>query len=163
MEGMMGISYSEDEGPEMCFNTAKSWQLGWYSDKRKTINVLSQGSFTGSLVGIDDYASAGDNEYVTIKIENGQVDLFIGFNRKTGINSGTQEASNKVTVQSQNGDGGYGKSKLLAELGSGDNYRMTNHRGNNLLIIKVISIDTKAAIHIFKPATKTYTLWSSKS
>jgi hypothetical protein len=147
MTGMMGYSYSNDEGPVMCFNPAKSWQLGWYSDKRVAVNV-NDGLFSGTLVGVDDYLSAGNNEYVNIMVENGSEDLFIGFNRNTGINSGTQEAPNKVTVQSQGG--GSSNSLLLAELGSGDFYGVSNYLGTEgKLVIKVVTIDTKAAIEIY--------------
>eukprot|EP00961_Rhodomonas_salina_P133701 1799036-Rhodomonas_salina.1 len=27
----MGFSYSSDNTPEMCFNNAKNYQLGWYT------------------------------------------------------------------------------------------------------------------------------------
>ena len=30
--GMMGFSYGGESTPRMCFNAAKNYQLGWYSD-----------------------------------------------------------------------------------------------------------------------------------
>ena len=38
--GMMGYSYNQDEGPVMCFNGVKSWQLDWYPNGRETITPL---------------------------------------------------------------------------------------------------------------------------
>lgn len=55
--GMMGYSYSTDEGPIMCFNPAKSWQLGWYDGRYATVDPLSQ-TWSGKLIGVTDYQSA---------------------------------------------------------------------------------------------------------
>jgi hypothetical protein len=49
--GMMGYSYSEDS-TKMCFNPAKSWQLGWYSDKRIELDMKARGPFSGELIGL---------------------------------------------------------------------------------------------------------------
>ena len=54
---MMGYSYSGDDGPLMCFNPGKSWNLGWYTDRHATADPLSQ-TWTGTLVGVAEYASA---------------------------------------------------------------------------------------------------------
>jgi small nuclear ribonucleoprotein (snRNP)-like protein len=135
----------------MCFNPAKSWQLGWYIDKRVTVDVLNDGPFNGTLVGVDDYLSAGDNEYVHIKVTKGSNHLYIGFNRNTGINSGTKEAGNQVIITQRNG-GGYSTSTLKAKFGPGGIYRVGNYLGTGKsLLIKVVSIDTKAVIQISIP------------
>jgi hypothetical protein len=43
----------------MCFNGAKSWQLGWYSSKHaELLNFNTPGkSWSGQLVGIADYGN----------------------------------------------------------------------------------------------------------
>lgn len=56
--GMMGYSYASDDGPIMCFNPGKSWNLGWYTDRHATADPLSQ-TWTGTLVGVADYANSG--------------------------------------------------------------------------------------------------------
>jgi hypothetical protein len=167
--GMMGYSYSEDEGPAMCFNNAKMWQLGWcvvptpradsdvvanfafslrslrrvqvvsyfelallqrnrhtwapnatftltltfvvtntinlrYADK---VLQWSGTSTTVELVGLSDYSSAGTGQQIVFKIPGSLSsmqsvnDFYIGFNRKTGINSGTKEGGNQVTIQTK--------------------------------------------------------------
>jgi hypothetical protein len=125
----------------MCFNPAKSWQLGWYNDKRTTVDlILNGGTFSGSLVGIADYQSAG-NRFVNVKVENGDTDLFIGFNLKQGINSGTLEAANKVTIQAQGS--GYSSSSLVAELAENEEYTIQNYLNSGSdAVVKVGLIDT---------------------
>jgi hypothetical protein len=136
----MGYAYADDDGPVMCLNPAKSWQLGWYSDKRTTVDLLNGGAFATTLVGIDDYQSAG-NRFVNVKIENGNTDLFIGFNRQKGINSGTREAANKVTIQAQSS--GYSRSFLVAKLGVNETYTIQNYQNSGTdAVVKVGSIDT---------------------
>jgi hypothetical protein len=139
--GFMGYSYSADEGPIMCFNPAKSWQLGWYSDKRTTVvDLFNDGAFATTLVGIDDYQLAG-NRFVNVKVENGNTDLFIGFNRQKGINSGTREAANKVTIQTQGS--GFSSSSLVAKLAENEEYTIRNYQNSGTdAVVKVESIDT---------------------
>jgi hypothetical protein len=76
----------------MCFNGAKSWQLGWYSSKHvELLNFNTPGR-------IADY---GNNlsKNVLIKLEAGSIlDYLINFNCQTGINSGTQEAEIKFSL-----------------------------------------------------------------
>ena len=142
---MMGFSYSLDNGPIMCFNGAKSWQLGWYSSKHvELLNFNTPGqSWSGQLVGIADY---GNNlsENVLIKLEAGNIlDYFINFNRQTGINSGTREAGNQVLITSRGGTNGYSESTLLAKLSTGGSYIIENFAGSGLpVIIQVTAINT---------------------
>jgi hypothetical protein len=102
--GMMGYSYSQDEGPVMCFNNAKMWQLGWYSDRHFEWTGTST---SVELVGISEYTAAGSGQQIVVRIAGGlssiqsSSDYYIGFNRKTGINSGTVEGGNQVTIQTK--------------------------------------------------------------
>lgn len=143
--GLMGLSYSSDDYPKMCFTPAKSWQLGWYSDERTTVNVAQDGPFTASLRGIADYDFAGGNGLVHLKIENGSVDYYIGFNRATGINSDVVEAKNKVTIQKQGQ--GYSNSKLIAKLKANEKKRLPMKDGGDL-ILRVLEINDRANIEI---------------
>jgi outer membrane biosynthesis protein TonB len=138
--GMMGVSYSEDS-TKMCYNPAKSWQLGWYEAKRISVDFSSRGSFNGKLIGITDYQDAGsDGKYVNVQLTSPDRadDIFLGFNLDAGINSGTKEGRNQVTVTSQVTDD---KSDLLAQLGSSGSYTISNFYGGENLIVKVQSID----------------------
>jgi len=138
--GLMGYSYGSFT-TRMCFNNAKSWQLGWYGLKRETLDFSQRGGFNGTLVGVNDYQHvAATGRYVVVKIVGGTAgDLFVGFNRKAGINADTPEGVNQVTVQNQLGTG---KSWLQAKLSAGGQFNVTNFRNTNrTLIIKVTSIN----------------------
>jgi hypothetical protein len=135
--GFMGYSYASFT-TKMCYNNAKSWQLGWYGLKRETLDFSQRGGFNGTFVGVNDYLSTTGN-YVVVKIVGGTSgDFFVGFNRQTGINADTQEATNQVTIQRQVGTG---KSSLLAKLSAGGEFTVTNFQGTKSLIVKVTTIN----------------------
>jgi hypothetical protein len=114
----------------MCFNAAKSWQLGWYSDKAVTLDKTNEPSYVGVLGGIADY-SVSDHT-VLVKLDTGSsIDYYVNYNRRSGINSDTQEAGNQVTVVTQGGEGtGYGESELVAKLVAGATYTILNFDGS---------------------------------
>jgi hypothetical protein len=126
----MGYSYSGDDSPIMCFNAAKSWQLGWYSDKAVTLDKTNEPSYVGILGGIADY-SVSDHT-VLVKLDTGSsTNYYVTYNWRSGINSGTQEAGNQVTVVKQGDDGtGYGESQLVAKLGAGKTYTIRKFDGS---------------------------------
>ena len=106
----------------LCFNAAKSWQLGWYKDKGITINSSSSAPcFDGILHGIADYPIATT---VLLKVQTESNDYCINFNAKKGINRGTQEAGNMVTVVSRprGPRDSYAESELVSKLGGGESY-----------------------------------------
>ena len=123
--------YSDDVG-KMCFNAAKTWQLGWYNDKKITVDPLVNSDTSVTMVGVADYAVAGSNRYVVTKIETGtSVDLFVAFNRATGINSQNDQADDQVTiVETGNNGESYSQSFLKATLLQGQSYVATNFAGS---------------------------------
>jgi len=130
--GMMGYSYFSDDGPQMCFNPAKSYQLGWYDDQQASIDPsLNGGSHAYTLNGAADYKSNPD-ALVTLRLElNGGGDYYVGYNRAVGPNSGTQEAQNKVViVKKSGGPYNYGESDLVASLSSSQSWSISNWNGN---------------------------------
>ena len=103
----MGFSYSQDDGPRMCFNAAKNYQLGWYSDKTKVISpgASTDNCFAGDLYGTAFYADAGA-QTVGIKVNTDtSTDVYIMYNAKTGIQSGTVEGGNQVMVVTTGAEG----------------------------------------------------------
>jgi len=55
---IMGYTYDEENGPKMCFNGAKSWQLGWYSDAHMSIDASLAAEweyYEINLVGIANF------------------------------------------------------------------------------------------------------------
>jgi hypothetical protein len=145
----MGYSYRSDDGAEMCFNAAKSWQLGWYEDKAVPLNEASDNimSYQGVLGGIADYADS--DHKVLVKLNTGSsTDYYVNFNRQSGINVGTQEGRNQVTVVAQGGEGGgYAESELLAKLSAGDAWSLSNFDGvsGTTATVTVNSIDGATA------------------
>ncbi len=122
-QGMMGYSYSQDDGPVMCFNAAKSSQLSWYSDKEVEVNQ----SWSGKVIGLADYDAASSDQQVILKGEGADNSfIYVTYNRKAGINSGTKEAGDLVTiVRGANRQ----TSSLLAKLAAGGNYTLADFWG----------------------------------
>lgn len=140
--GFMGYSYAVFN-QKMCYNPAKSWQMGWYSQRRMVLDFSQRGGFAGSLIGITDYQhTAAVDKFVHLMIPGPTENLYIGFNRNTGINANTQEGWNQVVVQAQNGTG---VSDLRAKLRAGGEYVVDQHLNQRKLIIKVTSINLAAS------------------
>jgi len=136
--GLMGYSYSNDEGPLMCFNAAKNWQLGWYVDRAISIPNPFFERWSGTLVGLSDFTSeALEDEIVIVRLEFPAKFYYVSFNRKTGINSGTNEAGNQVLVHSAESESG--ESELLAKLSNLGVY--TEEIEGKTLIVEVTNMD----------------------
>lgn len=147
--GLMGSSYMSTTAPKMCFNTAKHHQLGWFSDKGNVVKPLEQNFYQGKLIGFVDYqhSNAPTDASVITKVEGHNVDFFVGFNVKAGINSQNQEsdAANKVTVHSVGTSSPMGESDLVAKLGAGESYEIVDFGGHtDTAVIRVDYIDMNA-------------------
>ena len=126
----------------MCFNPAKSWQLGWYTAQQIEWNPLAQGQFSGTMVGIVDYGKFGasNKHRVIVKIQRDfKTDLYIGYNRKKRINWATQASQNKIVIVDQ-GDG-FSESTQLAELDVGETALIENYmRSGRTLVIRFTEV-----------------------
>jgi len=165
--GMMGYSYSQDEGPVMCFNGAKTYQVGWYAPYTTVVDPRTQPNWTGNLVGLAEY-TAQPSELVVIKIETNpggpssstSLDYYVNYNRKVGINYGTVEGGDQVMITTQ-GDG-YSPSTLMAKLSAGASYTVAGFGGTSgTLVVKVNSISTTAPR--LASISITYTLCSTNA
>ncbi|KAL7536646.1 hypothetical protein ACHAXR_007303 [Thalassiosira sp. AJA248-18] len=137
--GIMGYSYPNNNAPRSCFNAAKSWQTGWYKDKSITINSNGvRNCFIGILHGVADY-SVATTVLLRIQTRSGN-DYYVNFNAKKGINAGTQEGGNQVTVviRPRGARDSYAESDLVAKLGSGESYAVFGY------VISIDDIDKKA-------------------
>lgn len=147
--GYMGYSYSGSDTPAMCFNGAKSWQLGWYSNAYAMAKPL-EGAWTGSLVGVVDYDgcdSSDGTSAVVVKVEtNEDLDYYVAFNKGGGINSGTNEGEDQVMITTTTGNGvGYASSQLVAKLIAGEDYVIDNFGSSSSTVtIRVGSISLTA-------------------
>ena len=85
----------------------------------------------------------------SIKIETGtEEDYYINFNRKTGMNSETQEGGDQVLITSQGANGrAFAKSTLHAKLSAGGSYEMKGFGGSDFggIKIKVNAINLSAS------------------
>lgn len=130
---LMGFSYKSDDTPRMCFNPAKNWQLGWYSDKQVEIdpNNLSQEPTSFILNGVVDYGDATQDAKVVVKVG----DFYIGYNKASSFNNQVKEGANQVLVNEKMGSAtASAKSKLAAKLDVGAVY---NIKLSELLTVQV--------------------------
>mmetsp|Transcript_10646 Transcript_10646/g.25711 ORF Transcript_10646/g.25711 Transcript_10646/m.25711 type:complete len:488 (-) Transcript_10646:96-1559(-) len=135
-ETVMGRGYPVDEGPmkaQVCFNPAKSYQLGWYQDKVMELDPLSSGgdSWQGTLVGVGNYHSNLLDAKVVIKVpapdnnNNNREDYYIGFNHAIRHHRGTSFGANRVKIVRQGRN--FAESWIEAVLGAGEAHVIPNY------------------------------------
>jgi hypothetical protein len=128
---MMGSSIDEDNNPSMCFNGAKTVELGWFPECNTYITNTSiiTKRYIMSTTQYSDCCNPTDAVTVEIKRKD-STNLFILYNKKVGYNSGVRTSGDDVMIVS-------GKERALswqeADLKPGDEYR-TKIDVNNVLI-----------------------------
>ena len=135
---IMGGGFPEI-GARICYNGAKSWQLGWYASRNQVFNV-ADGVWSGRLIGLVDYANANDStSKVILKLPN-SIDYYVMFNR---IRSGTIASMNKVIITRTGNDRGGGviESNMIAKLGQGESFTLPSFRLWESLEVTVDKID----------------------
>jgi len=145
---MMGNPLYSDDTGKMCYNPAKNWQIGWYSDRTLLLDPQVEPTKTVTLVGIADYLNEQSTDPVVIKVETRLAnDFFVGFNRATGVNAQNDEGDDVVTVIQVDGNNGsgYSQSRLRAKLGftgdiTGSSYTISNFGGTGVSL--TISVDS---------------------
>jgi hypothetical protein len=141
--GMMGYSYSQSDGPVMCFNAPKNQQLGWYPEGELVVDDF----FEGKILGISNYDDLvpSNGEIIMAKINDSVSDWYVSFNRATGINSGTKEGANQVLVHKRPQGTDYAASELIAKLSVGGSYNGITVDGV-VMPVSVSSINTSSAV-----------------
>jgi Gametolysin peptidase M11 len=92
--GMMGPSYGASDGPKKCFNGYKHYQLRWFEDRQLDLYNFSRPQII-KLATFVDYHKTTPAQYVVINLS----DMFyIQYNRAKGVNEGTNEMQDLVTV-----------------------------------------------------------------
>ncbi|KAI2496201.1 Gametolysin peptidase M11 [Fragilaria crotonensis] len=137
--GLMGYSYGSDDTPNMCFNGAKTWQLGWHSDFHLDLPVGNDFNWIGNLVGFAERSSASPSDRMIIRIRSTSKDFYIHFNRKIGMNSGTLEGGNQVHVSTRSPGTGLAVSYLLAKVSGGGMFTIPNFNGSGKELSVVVS------------------------
>lgn len=138
--GFMGYAAEEDEGPVMCFNGPKSWQLGWYTGAYMYVDLRNNTGSTdeawaGYVIGPTDYRTWNISDgpaYVVVKVETGmEWDFYVSFNAGKAENSGTMLGRNEVLIHVTNADGHLNadKSYLYAELKGNESFKLPEGLG----------------------------------
>ena len=139
---------------KMCFNGAKSWQIGWYNDRKVMLNPKTamannpNWSAMVTLVGVADYKNVASIP-VVLKLETDTMnDYFIAFNRAVGINADNVEADDEVTVVLTGNDGEkQSQSYLKATLLVGEQFAIGKFGGGaRTCVIKLDSIDKSTSV-----------------
>ena len=98
--GMMGYSFRSGDTPLQCFNPSKSYKLGWYQNSVVHWDPLTQGTWFGNIEGVADYDKNSKTQTIIIRIirETNVKDLFVGYNRRKGINVGVVDHGDEVVI-----------------------------------------------------------------
>jgi hypothetical protein len=128
-----------DEGSAMCFNAAKTWWFGWFSNNHRTVRVSSS-AYTGIMVSPGQSTLAGSNDIV-IRIlaeGNGNKDLYVVFNLAAGANSGVVGSRNQIVIIEQSS--ATAESMWIAGLSGGNSWQKANW-GSGTLVVKNCAIN----------------------
>ena len=106
------------------------------------------GCLVETLSGIADYDTTLNKVLIKIVNPSGNgTDLFVAFNAQKGINSGTREAGNQVTVVQAGTPLGGSISTLLGKLSAGGNYTTDSNFGEELTV-EVVSISSSDSANV---------------
>ena len=147
------LEFFIDDGPAMCFNGPKSWQLGWYSDRHVTLKSGNY-NWSGDLYGVADYAKTDESDKMIVRLAHPDKlkEFYISFNSKTGANSETFLGGDKVLVHRKKGSASSNAySELVAEL-SEENPTVTVKINGESIPISVSEINLqnrkRATVHV---------------
>jgi len=113
--GYMGISVKRNKWPARCFNPHNHWELGWYSDRAKSIDVVDlirdgqpvklkiaafvdYGVLRNELSDGDGDGNNGNSDidtYVVVRVGEG---LYMQYNRKKKFNRDTGEFADMLSI-----------------------------------------------------------------
>jgi len=142
---LMGNPSYNDDGPQLCWNGAKSWESTWYENDSVEVDVENGEFFKGSLVGVGDWANGNfdsGKHTVVIKIPDdsqSKSDYFVLFNRKKGAHGGASWKIDSVHITT-----GYSKKVSWHQdaLLSGGKYTKADFAGSgHSLIVEVCEIN----------------------
>ena len=143
--GMMGYSYKSNDAPEMCFNAAKSWQLGWYGEK--SITFLPQADqkyeYFGTIGSIVDFVDNDEDVLIRIHQPSATLDYYLFYNAAKGFNKSTMAWRDKVLITSKDRRSEANPSTLVAAMMTGDSFVLKNFnkQDGETLTVRIKSID----------------------
>jgi len=143
---MMGNPSYDNNGPQICWNAAKSWESGWYEEDSVTVTPSASGEFI-QLVGVADWVTekyTRGMHRVVLQILDSSIandlDYYVIYNRAKGPNAGVNFAKNQVTIST-------GKAREVswhqAGLAEGQIFRKPGYNsGSQDLVVKVCEMST---------------------
>lgn len=144
----MGASPTKVDGPHMCFNSAKSWQLGWYDDTNLVLNAEEINDNLYQLVSIAEYnIITATDDYVIIKMTKcaDRFEYYINFNRKTIMTADSSEGENNLLVTRMPSSSNYQDSQLIARLEKNEEYVTKALKGGKLIAIQFKSLSLESS------------------
>jgi hypothetical protein len=130
----------------MCFNGAKTWQLGWFSNYHVDLDPTFSIDWTGDLIGFAEKSSASPTDVMIVRIRSSiSQDTYIHFNRQIGFNAEARlsNGGDKVLIATRASYPDFSTSNLTAILGNSDVHMIPNfHGSSNALFISISSILT---------------------
>ena len=144
---LMGNPSYGDDGPQICWNGAKSWESDWYEEDNITVDAKNGDTFDGLLVGVADWSSQvyipGEHKVVVEVPNSSGQNLYLMYNRKKGPNVGVTFAADEVTLT-------YGSAMAIswheAALNENESHTIANFDGgSNALVVTVCEKSTTTA------------------
>lgn len=123
----MGAGSYLETGPAKCFNGYKHYQLQWYADRLLTINDPTTPTKL-NLTAFVDYKNSNAQQKTLVAVGN---QLYLQYNRAKGMNVGTTEKPDAVTVTDMGGS----NSLLYAGLTAGQQYTQSNFLGSGRTLV----------------------------
>jgi hypothetical protein len=147
---VMGYGSRLVGGPLTCFNAQKHWDLGWMATKTKSLTAGSGSDlpWAGSLAPFVDFPSATSSQVVVVRIVGSNQRLFLQYNRKKGINSGTRELPDQVVIVQDDGtanQAGLQSWQLGGIINVGSSFRRQGFSGGHDLVVEVCSMDSASS------------------
>jgi len=145
----MGASYNEPKlgYQKQCFNAAKNYQLGWYTNMQTTVDPLqfSGPSFskTFKMVGVNDYnddTTNNNQKKVVLKLK----DHYIGYNARKGITNGNRKDADTIFIVRDDME----DSQKAAALTKGQSYTIVNYEPGRDVTIRFLSVNTNDVVTI---------------
>jgi hypothetical protein len=137
----------------VCFNGAKSWQLGWFEEQHRHTFKADNNKWEGKLIGQVDYPKSDGTEFkVILKLEttliNADKDYYVMFHRVPGDVATHYDNANNVSVVETGKNNTWsslrtGGSDLLEVLSSSQSFLLSDFNGpGKNLSLTVKSINT---------------------
>jgi len=142
--GLMGVhsDLTDVEEPQMCFNGAKLYQLGWFEHGTEVVSMLR--TTPATTIRVHGFVKNKNSDVKMLVFDRrSPYDYYLVFNWASGHNSETRESANLVTISASGRHGmNYGESTLIAAMEEGASYEEEfYYYGPCTLKVKVESIN----------------------